>query len=94
MGRPTWSQGPMGRPLRSQGVKRPTGSMATIDGSSDHLYSRRGDLEGPIGSTMMLRGPKWGDRGQGGCLGASGWFDESSDNSGGICMPIYKGSRL
>ena len=61
--------------------------MATFGGSSDHLYSRRGDLEGPIGSRMMLRGPNLGGRGREGSRrvsGGMGWFDESSDNSGGI----------
>ena len=79
MGRPTGSQGPRGRPSKSRSggqeayrSRGPIGSMATFGGSSDHLYSSRGDLEGPIGSRMMLRGPKWGDRGREGPRGMSG----------------------
>ena len=53
----------MGAPVDQWGSLRcPIGSMATLDGSSDHRQGTAGDLKDSVGSRGMFRGPR-GSRG-------------------------------
>ena len=62
----------------------------TFDGSSDDLKSRWGDLKSSMRPRDLFRGhweqggPRRSRGRPGDPIGPSGWFDESSDNSGGI----------
>ena len=75
--RPTGSQGVKGRPKWSRGSRgRPAGSQ-DFKGPSGSQRSKGGQ-RCPIGSTATFGDP----------MGPSGWFDESADDSLGICARI------